>query len=93
VHARAYGIDPTMLDEVIRDLNARQPKLVLLTYECSATSHDFAGCENGPPVELKNYLDEHYVYAGQVDYASFYLRINPASSELASTVGGTGGPP
>jgi 4-amino-4-deoxy-L-arabinose transferase-like glycosyltransferase len=93
IHARAYGIDPTMLDEVIRDLDAHQPKLVLLTYECSPTSHDFAGCENGPPAELKNYLDEHYVYAGQVDYASFYLRISPATSELASAAGGTGGPP
>ena len=93
VHARAYGIDPTMLDEVLRDLDARQPKLILLTYECAPTSHDFAGCENGPPAELKNYLDRHYVYAGKVDYASFYLRISPATSELASAAGRTGGPP
>ncbi len=92
VHARAYGIDPTMLDEVLRDLDSRQPKLVLLTYECAPMSHDFDGCENGPPAELKTYLDSHYVYAGQVDYAAFYLRVSPASSALASALGRTGGP-
>jgi hypothetical protein len=84
VHARAYGIDPTMLDEVVHDLDQRQPKLVLLTYECAPTSHDFDGCENGPPAELKAYLDGHYSYAGNVDYAAFYLRSETGSSGLVS---------
>ncbi len=93
VHARAYGIDPKMMDEVLHDLDVHQPKLILLTYECGVTSHDFAGCENGPPAELENYLKQHYVYAGQVDYASFYLHVSSTSMALASASEATGGLP
>jgi len=78
VHTRAYGIDPTMLDEVLSDLDLRQPKLILLTFECEPMAHDFEGCEAGPPQPLKEYLDAHYRYAGSVDYADFYLRLDQA---------------
>ena len=91
VHNRAYDIDPTMLDEVIRDLELRQPKLILLTFECVPMSHDFVGCENGPPLQLKTYLGEHYVYVGKVDYADFYLRTNgdgPAPAPVTVERGG-----
>ena len=78
VHSRAYGIEPSMLEEVLRDLDLRQPKLVLLTFECEPTSHDFQGCEQGAPRELQTYLAEHYRFVERVDYADFYLRVDPA---------------
>ena len=90
VHNRAYGIDPFMLDEVLRDLELRRPKLILLTFECVPFSHEFAGCESGPPIELKTYLAAHYRYAGRVEYADFYLRAdwrNPSALEPDETGG------
>jgi len=93
VHARAYGIDPTMLDEVLRDLELRRPKLVLLTFECEPSAHDFEGCEAGPPPPLKDYLDGHYRYAGRVDYADFFLRSDQVSADPPSAPLVTGGQP
>lgn len=84
VQERAYGIDPTMMDEVLKDLNTRQPKLILLTYECVWSAHDFQGCESGPPQPLKDYLGAHYQYYGRVDYADFYLRADQAGSNQPS---------
>jgi 4-amino-4-deoxy-L-arabinose transferase-like glycosyltransferase len=86
VHARAYGIDPTMMDEVLNDLRAKQPKLILLTFECEPMAHDFEGCEAGPPQPLKDYLDANYHYAGRVDYADFYLRLDQATTGTSSTL-------
>jgi len=91
VHTRAYGIDPTMLDEVLRDLELRQPKLILLTFECVPSAHDFEGCEAGPPPPLKEYLDAHYRYAGRVDYADFYLRLEQAGIDRPSALLASGG--
>ncbi len=91
VHNRAYGIDPAMLPEVLHDLDVHQPKLVLLTFECVPTSHDFEGCEQGPPIELKDYLAAHYRYDGNVEYADFYVRVDSASSSQLSLPEGTGG--
>jgi 4-amino-4-deoxy-L-arabinose transferase-like glycosyltransferase len=93
VHNRAYGIDPSMLDEVLRDLAARQPKLILLTYECEPMSREFPGCEAGPPAELAAYITDHYTYAGRVDYADFYLRTDYADASQPLTLGDTGGQP
>jgi hypothetical protein len=86
VHNRAYGIYPPMLDEILRDLDLRRPKLILLTFECVPFSHEFPNCEAGPPSELKAYLAGHYRHAGRVHYADFYLRIDPGSSTQISAL-------
>jgi hypothetical protein len=93
IHDRAYGIDPTMLNEVLHDLDLKQPKLVLLTFECTPTSQDFSGCETGPPAQLETYLADHYRYAGRVDYADFYLRVDTKATDQLSVLGETGGQP
>jgi hypothetical protein len=80
-----------MLPEVLHDLDVHQPKLVLLTFECVPTSHDFEGCEQGPPIELKDYLAAHYRHDGNVEYADFYVRVDSASSSQLSLPEGTGG--
>lgn len=79
VHNRAYGVEPEMMDEVLRDLDLRRPKLVLLTFECVPFSREFPGCEAGPPAELKTYLGRHYRYVRRVEYADFYLRVDSTS--------------
>ncbi len=87
VQERAYGIDPTMMDEVMQDLQTNQPKLILLTFECTTTAHDFEGCESGPPQPLKDYLAAHYYYYGKVEYADFYLRVGgPSAGQPAALV-------
>lgn len=80
VHNRAYGIYPSMMAEVMRDLELRRPKVVLLTYKCEPSSEEFDGCRSGPPVELRQHLDAHYRYAGRVEYAELYLRVDAAAS-------------
>jgi hypothetical protein len=82
-----------MLDEVLRDLDVRQPKLILLTFECEPSAHDFEGCEAGPPPLLEEYLADHYRYAGRVDYADFFLRSDQVSADQPSAPLVTGGQP
>ena len=84
VHNRAYGINSSMMDDVLGDLELRRPKLVLLTFECVPFSHEFPNCEAGPPAELKAYLAGHYRYAGRLHYADFYLRIDAGGSTQTS---------
>jgi 4-amino-4-deoxy-L-arabinose transferase-like glycosyltransferase len=91
LHNRALEIDPNMLPEVLRDLDAHQPKLVLLTFECVPTSHDFTGCEQGAPQQLKDYLTAHYRYDGKVEYADFYVRIDSGTSPQLLMTDATGG--
>jgi hypothetical protein len=91
VQERAYGIDPTMMDEVLKDLESKQPKLILLTFECTPTARDFEGCEAGPPQPLKDYLAAHYRYYGKVDYADFYLRTDRLDSNQTGVLLTMGG--
>jgi 4-amino-4-deoxy-L-arabinose transferase-like glycosyltransferase len=82
LHNRAYALDVGVLDEILQDLERNRPALILLTFQCGRSFQDFPGCEDGPPLKLEAYLDEHYVYAGRLHYANFYLRREeePASS-------------
>jgi len=75
VHNRAYEVDTSIMEEILRDLEAKQASLILLTFQCGPSSQEFSGCETGPPAELKAYLDQHYRYAGRLHYAEFYLRL------------------
>lgn len=79
LHNRAYEVDPSVMEEILQDLEQTRPALILLTFECGRFSEEFEGCEAGPPAELQSYLDRHYRYAGQLHYAEFYLRIERAS--------------
>jgi len=74
LYNRAYDVDPSVLDEILRDLEEKRPALILLTYECDFWTTEFRGCEDGPPAKLKTYMDQHYTYTGSVRYADFYVR-------------------
>ena len=76
LHNRPYQVDPSIMEEILRDLELRRPALILLTFECDRVSREFPGCEAGPPPELKSYLDRHYRHVGRLHYAEFYLRVD-----------------
>jgi hypothetical protein len=63
-------LDKSILDEVIDDLEAKRPALILLTLE----EHDLERGGYRPPAELAAYLDDHYRYAGRVLYADLFQR-------------------
>lgn len=90
LHNRAYSVDPSILDEILADLEENQPALILLTFECGSSSKEFPGCEAGPPAELKRYLDQHYTYTDAVHYADFYVR--RADGEASSPLSGRDDP-
>jgi hypothetical protein len=74
LHNRAYALDAGVMDEILQDLERNRPALILLTFQCSDSSKEFPGCEDGPPLQLEAYLNEHYVYAERLYYATLYLR-------------------
>lgn len=63
VHNRPYEVDPAFMGEVMRDLEARRPAVILLTAE-----------EPAPP-ELVAFIAKEYRYAGRVEYATLYRRV------------------
>lgn len=98
LHNRAYAVDEEVMDEILRDLEETRPALILLTFECGLFATEFPGCEYGPPRELRQYLDQHYTYAGRVHYADLYLRLPPdpakstATAQEATVIPGAGRP-
>ena len=70
LHNRPYKVDKSIIDEVIDDLEEKEPALILLTLE----EDDLESGGYRPPAELAAYLDDHYRYAGRVVYADLYRR-------------------
>lgn len=85
LHNRAYEVDPSIMEEILRDLELKRPALILLTFECGRFSREFPDCEAGPPPELQSYLDRHYRYAGRLHYAEFYLRLDEPEPKSTRT--------
>lgn len=70
LHDRPYSVDPGMIDEVVADLEETQPALILFT----ADNQNIALAEYEAPEPLTDYVEEHYAYAGRVEYADLYTR-------------------
>jgi len=68
LYNRIYAFDPAMLDEVMVDLEETRPAVIYLTHE----EEDFV---EEVPEKLTSYLDTHYEYAGRVENADLYQRI------------------
>jgi len=68
LHNRAYSVDKSIMAEVIADLEAKRPAVIVLTFD----ENEFEGAAHGPPPELALFLARHYDYAGRVEYAELY---------------------
>lgn len=81
LHKRPYLVEPSVLEEIMAELREKRPALILLSFECGYFWEEIPDvkCYHPPPAELKAYVDEHYVYAGHVQYAFFYVRRPPPS--------------
>ncbi len=65
---RTYNVDPSVLDEIMADLERTRPVVIYFTYE----TEDRAG--ESPPPALVAFRDEHYQYVGSVEQADIYQR-------------------
>jgi hypothetical protein len=70
MHDRPYSVDKSILEEVVADLEAKRPALVFITLQ----EHQMGSGGYTLPAALKEHLDEHYRYAGRVEYADLYQR-------------------
>jgi 4-amino-4-deoxy-L-arabinose transferase-like glycosyltransferase len=71
-HNRPYSVDKSMIDEVIADLEAKQPKVILFTFSRSALQSGFTA-----PRQLLDYVEARYLPAGRVEYAELHLLAQP----------------
>lgn len=60
LHDRPHEVDQAAMREVMADLAARAPAAILVTTDLP------------PPPALQAFIDEHYRFAGQVEYAALY---------------------
>jgi 4-amino-4-deoxy-L-arabinose transferase-like glycosyltransferase len=63
-HNRPYEVDPSVLVEVMADLEENRPAVVLVTSK-----------DRPVPPELQAFIDERYRYVRQVEYAALYERV------------------
>lgn len=70
IYDRVYAIDNSIIDEIVEDLRETTPAVIYFTYE----EDDYDSPEEALPAALIDYLDEHYDYAGRVEYAELYRR-------------------
>jgi 4-amino-4-deoxy-L-arabinose transferase-like glycosyltransferase len=70
LHNRPYSVDRSMIDEVLEDFEETRPAVIFYTIE----DESLAPREFRPPEPLARYVDEHYEFAGRVEYADLYER-------------------
>ena len=68
MHNRPYSVDESMIDDLLADFETTRPALIYYTIE----DESLAPQEFRPPEPLAEYVDEHYEFAGRVEYADLY---------------------
>lgn len=74
LHNRPYKVDKTVMDEILADFEETKPAVILFTLE----EGQLAAGAYTPPEQIGEYLERYYTYAGRVEYADLYERIEDA---------------